>query len=91
MEGVGVNSNFLARDPCRETFQLFLGKNLFLRIRKRSLPENSKPNAQQQCSCQQAAHQEYFLWKKFPLGKVSGDPWRQLLCKESVLREKTAM
>jgi hypothetical protein len=54
--------NFVARDIFRE---------IPVVSRKTSLTENSKQTAQQQCSCQQASHQEYFLRTKISVGNFS--------------------
>jgi hypothetical protein len=79
-----MNLHFLAGDPCRKF--CCQARNLPVVFRKVSLPENSKSTAQQQCSCQQASQQEFFLRIKLSVGKLR-DSVRKLLSKEAFQRE----
>ncbi len=68
----GVNLNFRARHLCRKfCCQGSCPRNLPVVSWKTSLPENSKQTAQQQCSCQQASQQEFFLGTKISVGNFS--------------------
>jgi hypothetical protein len=80
--------NFAARDPFRPVVS-----------RKTSFPESTKQTAQQQCSCQQASQQEFFLRTKISVGIFSKERFRtetsfqgifpveKLLCKSIVERQ----
>ncbi len=91
--------NFRARDPCRKfCCQGSFPRNVPVVSKKTSLPENSRQTAQQQCSCQQASQQEFFLRTKISVGNFSERfrtetsfqgifPVEKLLCKSIVERQ----
>ena len=69
--------NFHARDPCRKfCCQGSSPRNFPVVSRKTSFPESTKQTAQQQCSCQQASHQEFFLRTKISVRIFSKESFR---------------
>ncbi len=57
-------------DACYKLQQYFKYRNFPAVSLKKILPENPKQIAQQQCSCQQASQQEFFLGTTSSVGKL---------------------